>query len=234
MDNLFKKLGVGLPLPRYCHLCGAPSTEPVCTDCTLDFMENNQGCRVCDLPLSTENQICSECQTRLPNYDKAICAYVYNNNLSHLIHQLKNQRNYHWVDLLLNKLLERIEQYYDKTELPDALVPVPLHWRKFLKRGYNQSAVIAQCLGSELKLPVKNLVKKTVYSTPQHTLKRNERLKNLRDTFSVSDDLTGKHLAIVDDVMTTGVTAEILVKALKEKGASKVDVWTLARTPKLR
>jgi len=115
--------------------------------------------------------------------------------------------------------------------LPQALIPVPISTLKRLKKGYNQTEMLAVFLSNSLNIKIENqLVTKTRDTTAQAQLNAKERKKNLNAAFSVVNN-NYKHLAIVDDVMTTGATAAEIAKVLKAAGVEQVDLWVLARTP---
>ena len=117
------------------------------------------------------------------------------------------------------------------SELPEYIVPVPLHSRRISQRGFNQSLELAKQLSRALGVALDaNTVTRTRHTAPQTGLSEQERRKNVRGTFHVSADMQGKHVAIVDDVMTTGSTVGELARTLKRVGVQRVDVWALART----
>lgn len=101
-----------------------------------------------------------------------------------------------------------------------------------MTRGYNQSQLIAQYLASQVKRPLKSVLQKQTRTPAQKGLTRQQRQKNLQSSFACKQKVEGKHIALIDDVMTTGATAEAASHLLKRHGAKRVDIWTLARTPK--
>lgn len=110
------------------------------------------------------------------------------------------------------------------------LVPVPLHWAKQLKRGYNQSALLCEQLSSLLGLPTHTLLRRTRWTRSQASLDLTRRKRNLRNAFSIRRSaLAVQHVLLVDDVMTTGSTLEACCKALKRGGVPLVSVLTAAR-----
>lgn len=113
---------------------------------------------------------------------------------------------------------------------PDAIVPVPLHPSRLRQRGYNQSLEIARVVAKRLDLPIVTRGAKRVRATAaQTTLPLKQRARNVRNAFAVNGDLKGKHVAIVDDVMTSGHTVGALAKALRRAGAKEISVWVVAR-----
>lgn len=145
-----------------------------------------------------------------------------------IIHRVKyrnKQKLAHWLGQLHAKM---ITDYCDY----DFVSPVPLHKLKLLERGYNQSELIARGISAESNIPFKNCLKKTVYTETQTHKSAFERRKNIRNTFEPVQgaDITGKWVLLADDVLTTGATVSECAKVLKENGAAKVAVATIALT----
>jgi ComF family protein len=137
------------------------------------------------------------------------------------------------AELLLGNARQQIN--LGEIEKPELLVPAPLHWRRRWQRGFNQAEQLATHLGSGLDIPVLNACIRHTHSHSQKGLNRRERQRNLRKAFrlhpSFGQKIIGKHIALVDDVVTTSATARALSELLIKGGAKQVDVWALARTP---
>jgi ComF family protein len=119
-----------------------------------------------------------------------------------------------------------------EAELPQVIIPVPLHPRRARERGYNQALEIARAAASRLQVEIDaGLCARTRSFTPQEGLEKAARRRNVRGAFAVTGQLTARHLAILDDVVTTGSTAAELARALRRAGAKRVDLWAVARTP---
>ncbi len=119
-----------------------------------------------------------------------------------------------------------------QTTTPDFLVPVPLHQERLLERGYNQAHKIADIIGQRLSIPINaRSVQRIDQQGSQVTLNARDRAKNLRRAFIAVDSVAGKNIAIVDDVYTTGATAQALATTLLKADANSVSVWAFARTP---
>jgi ComF family protein len=117
-------------------------------------------------------------------------------------------------------------------ERPEAMVPVPLHRKRLRERGYDQAAELARVVGGRLRLPALTAACERVrYTLPQTELEAKARERNPRGAFRAMGDLSGKHLVILDDVVTTGSTVAEVARVLRRAGAIRVDVWCLARTP---
>jgi ComF family protein len=111
----------------------------------------------------------------------------------------------------------------------DGLVPVPLYWWRRVRRGFNQAEVLARAVGGHHRLPVLHGALRRVRSTPQQHGDLEARRRNVRDAFAARADLTGRRLLLVDDVFTTGATADACAETLLRAGAAEVGVLTLAR-----
>lgn len=216
-------------LSSHCALCLKRSELPLCKACHAALPANtDHTCQCCDLPLLTNAHVCPGCMTKSPAFDRVITGLKYEFPVADLIMQLKNQHAYHWLDILVEPLLKRIAE---KGVSPDMISPVPLHWSRRLSRGYNQSALIARNLSYELDIPYIETIKKTTKTVPQQKLNKVQRLGNLKRCFECVADVHNQHIVLVDDVVTTGATAQTLATLLKKQGARRVEIWALARTP---
>lgn len=115
---------------------------------------------------------------------------------------------------------------------PDVLIPVPLHHERLLDRGYNQAFQIANIVSNRLTIPIdQHSIQRVDKQSSQVKLGARERDKNMRRAFTAVDDVAARKIAIVDDVYTTGATAQALARTLIKAGALSVSVWAFARTP---
>lgn len=235
-------------LIQRCLVCGGASGERICGDCRGYFGRAQQSCQVCAVPLAVDTLneqlvceqaveqpalVCGECLQKPPAYDYAYSPYVYGPPLSQLINGFKYHGQQVAGRALGDNFCRSIEIYYQQQglSLPDYITPVPLFWRRQWRRGFNQSALLAQALAQHLDRPYLNCARRIRDTGEQKSLSRQQRLYNLRHSFQVKRVFQGESLAIVDDVMTTGATVDTLAKALKDAGAGTVMVWALARTP---
>ncbi len=230
LHALWRRL-INIALPGVCQLCSARADGMLCQACERDFPAHRPpSCAICDVPL-TGGDVCADCLRSPPSFDRALAGLRFEAPVNSLIHQLKHAHGCHWVASLCAPLLARVRETYGEA-LPGHIVAVPIHWRRRIWRGYNQSALLASHLSRELTIPCANWIKKRHRTTPQRELKREQRLQNLRGSFVCQKRLNGGHIAVVDDVLTTGATAECVAHALKDAGADRVDIWSVARTPK--
>ncbi len=239
---------LNLLFPQQCLLCGTPhqTRAGVCEHCNNDLPRNSSACYCCAQPLPPASHdetiiLCGQCLQSKPPFQGSFSPYIYTFPLAQLIGRYKYQRNFAIGKVLENLLWQAVstmppawlttnDQVIDPDTTP-ILVPVPLHWKRQLYRGFNQADRLAHSLGKQLQLPVVHVCKRTHGSTPQHELKRTQRLKNLRHKFTVTQPVYQKHLVLIDDVMTTGATLYELSRILLLAGARRVDTITLARTP---
>jgi len=214
-------------LPRRCLLCDAPAgPDHLCPACAAELPRVPLACPRCGMPVVTPG-LCADCLRRPPPFDAVIAPLVYTGPVRHLLTAFKfHGRLSHGVPLahhLLAAIRERGEG------LPEALLPVPVHARRLRERGYNQSLELARTLAVELDLPLLPRALERVRATPpQMSLPEAARAANVRGAFAVRGPLPG-HVALVDDVLTTGATAAELARLLKRQGCERVDLWCVAR-----
>lgn len=211
-----------------CILCGVGTHKGlICKDCDAELPRLPVAlCPVCSLP-SPQGDVCGQCLRHPPNFDHAIAAFRYAFPMDRLIQELKYRERLILVDHLADALALRATLY------PDLLVALPLHPARLRERGFNQSLLLARRIARQLDIPLLTDVCERVRDTPpQSGLPWKERGKNMRQAFSCKADgrLKGKHIAIIDDVMTTGASTGELARELKLAGAREVSVWVVART----
>ncbi len=229
-------------LPQPCLLCAAPGNHLLCPDCEFDLpylTRHPYRCRICALPLPSDSRYCGSCLQAPPAFERCRAACTYDYPLDHLIHAFKYRRKLATgralSGLLADKLqAERME--VGEADWPELLIPVPMHWTRRLKRGFNQTELLAADLGRSLNLPVLSRVCRRQQRTrTQQGLTRTARRHNLSHAFVLKPgaqaQLTGRRIALIDDVVTTTSTVRALGHLLQQAGAASVEVWALARTP---
>jgi ComF family protein len=221
-----------------CTLCDEPADIALrlCSSCEAELPWLHGRCLVCALPLPGSGLVCGSCLKRPPSFDRVEAPWRYAFPVDSLITRFKHQAKWP-LGRLLGELLSRhlLHGFDEGLTRPDLLLPVPLADRRQRRRGFNQAALLAQWLGEQLHLPVQAQWLQRVSDTPaQQQLGAAARQRNLRRAFALSAEsrVAGLHLALVDDVLTTGATTESLARLLKKAGAARVDVYCLARTPK--
>ncbi|ODS23523.1 hypothetical protein AB835_08420 [Candidatus Endobugula sertula] len=218
---------------HHCLLCHNTSQGRICEFCEQQFLTiPTHCCHCCGLPLEYEVSHCGECIKNKPAFDNTVIPYLYQAPLSTMIRHFKENHHFIAGKTLSQLFVTYIENYYQYRPLPQLLVPVPLHWKKQWRRGFNQAIFFSVHLSDRLNIPILKKAKRIKYSNDQKYLNKKQRQKNLSHYFSLNTTLTTPHVAIIDDVVTTGSTTNALAKVLKQSGAKKVTVWALARTPK--
>ncbi|MCW5592955.1 MAG: ComF family protein [Burkholderiales bacterium] len=186
-------------------------------------------CSRCDLPLAVEGW-CGECLANPPAYDDVLSAFDYRFPIDRLVRRFKFSADLAAGAYLGHALASRAM----RAPRPDLLVASPSSALRLRERGFNPALVLARAVGRELGIPVRGRALAKIRHTPPQTgLDRAARRRNLRGAFAVRADVDGLHVAVVDDVMTTGSTLFALARSLREAGASRVSGWVAARTPDL-
>ncbi len=224
--------------PPTCLLCGAAGHEglDLCSGCVRDLPHNANPCRRCALPLpagAEAGALCGRCQIEAPVFERCHGALRYEGAVRHLVGRLKFDGKLAHGRLLCRLLGDYLEA--SGAQLPELLLPVPLHPRRLRQRGFNQALELARPLGRRFNVPVRASACKRIRATrPQAELELAERRGNLRGAFALRKDLPARHVAIVDDVVTTGATVSALAGVLLRHGVKRVDVWAAARTAPVR
>lgn len=222
--------------PGRCLICLSPSQRPLdlCHACESELPWLGSRCRQCALPLPTgqRQELCGLCQKKSPRFSQCICPFQYGFPLDQLLNGFKHRHRLSYGALLAELWLAQLPHAVAQ-DLPELLVPVPLHWRRHISRGYNQATVLARHWSTPLGIPLYQAVSRRQHTPAQQGLSATERRRNLRSAFVVHkpDLVRGRHIAVVDDVVTTTATANAMAAILARSGASKVDIWCLARTP---
>ena len=215
--------------PRLCIGCGHPlqPSQNFCPACAslLDCIEH--ACQLCGLKNQTKHAICGACLYNPPRWQKIIAPLVYHQFSRNLLIQLKFNENLYLANSLVSHLIEHFERHDSP---PEVLIPVPLHQSRLIDRGYNQAFEIANILSILLKIPIDTqAIKRTRHTESQLGLSANQRAKNILKAFKYESAVTYSHVAVVDDIITTGSTANEITKTLHRAGVTNVEIWGLAR-----
>lgn len=226
-----------------CLLCGAlqGNFDNYCEACYQDLPhrhpQTEPQCQICAVQLgdkSSEEIICAECLQHPPAFDQVNAAMHYLPPITALIHAFKDEGQRGCGRLLSACLLRHLQQHELLTNPPTALIPVPLHSQRQRQRGFNQAEVIADYLGQRTNIPVwlQHCVKTKPTASQQGQNKR-QRSSNLSRSFQIKRSFQDcEHIAIIDDVVTTGSTANALAQAIRTSAGAdiQISVWCLART----
>lgn len=216
-------------LPSRCILCLAPDPSGLhlCRDCREDLPWLVNACPRCALPLPAPGQTCGSCQTQPSGFDRTAALFHYAPPIDQLIQRFKFGQGLHLARLFATLLAERLRD----SARPDCIIPVPLHPSRQRERGFNQALEIARPLARHLGCPLDHTCCLRTRATPaQSRLDARQRQRNLRDAFALSRKITAQHVALVDDVMTTGSTLHALTETLRHGGVEYIEVWVCART----
>ena len=226
--------------PSQCEVCRQWAHAALCPECVQRFAAPRPRCARCGLGLAAAAPVCGDCLPSPPAFlptpfVHTVCAFDYQFPWDRLISRFKFQNQPELANALVT-LLHSAVQRSDQA-LPQALLPVPLSPARLAQRGYNQAWELARRLGRLCGRPAwPTLLMRPLDSAHQVALKREQRQHNLRGAFVIDpaqrSPLQGQHVALVDDVMTTGATLHEAAAVLLQAGAARVDLWVLARTPK--
>ena len=224
---------------RHCQLCDEASDHAelsICSACQADLPWLGAHCQVCAVPLPAHEMICGACQNKPPSFARVEAPWRYAFPVDNLITRFKHQGQWPHGRLLGELLAEHLSHAYDEgLARPQVLLPVPLARKRQRLRGFNQAQMLATWLGASLGLPVQHdWLQRRIDTPAQQGLDAATRKRNLRQAFTLDAkaQVAGCHLALVDDVLTTGATAGTLARLLRHAGAQRVDVYCLARTPR--
>ena len=219
-------------------LCGGcisdlPQAGPACPRCA----EALKPPPMAPSPKQAPPEPCDTCRTQRPAFDRSLALWRYDYPLDGLIGAFKYGHQLALASFFGEQLAQRVQQQIAAGELtrPDVVLAMPLHPRRLAERGFNQSLLIAQVLSRRLRLPLhSHWLQRLRHTPPQTGLPWQQRAANLEHAFGCKQAVAGRHIAVVDDVMTTGSSLQEVARTLKLAGASRVDNWVLARTPPAR
>lgn len=216
-------------LPQRCLLCGATQDNAcgICHDCLGDLPWRPASCcPCCSLP-TLDRQLCGHCLHSPPAFDLTQALFGYQYPLHALLQRYKYDHQLTLATCFALLLAEKLPL----ARPPDLLIPMPLHPQRLKQRGFNQAVEIARIVADRLKIPLDTQSCSRIKLTPpQVSLPLKARVKNMRGVFSCHRRLDGMHVALLDDVMTTGASLDSLAKTVKAAGAAHVECWVLART----
>lgn len=238
--------------PAHCLVCREPcraggSAADLCPACRDALPWNRSACARCALPMPAPTAACGRCLRRPPPLTAVHAAFVYGPPLDRLLPRLKFHDDLAAGRLLAALMAESlvgrcagaavdtlsIAPAVAQEPWPQAVIPLPLHRRRLRQRGYDQALELARPLAHALGLPLRpDLLRRVRETAPQSRLDAPARRKNLRGAFVAASPRSPlSHVALIDDVMTTGATLHAAADALRRAGIARVDAWVCARVP---
>ncbi len=219
-----------LRLPSICQLCNQfhKGTLAVCSLCIDLIPSIGPSCQHCAYPLpDSHHLICGTCIKKIPYFDRAFIAYTFEEPLRSMLHDFKYNNGLFLGSFLSHLMIQALP---NTPILSQCLIPVPMHPKKIKQRGFNQAVILAKLLSKRLNIPYDLMSCQKVKNTlPQASLDSEQRRKNLIQSFQTIP-LPYQHVTLVDDLLTTGSTANELARTLKQSGVKRVDIWCCART----
>lgn len=229
-----KKIGTALLdllYPKRCCFCGKISRKALCETCRkkVIYVEEPR-CKKCGKPIRfQEDEYCHDCRRHLFFYEQGKSVWLHKEPVSTSIYQFKYHNKRYFAAYYAQELYRLYGDWMKRCHI-EVIIPVPLHKKRRRKRGYNQAEVLAKELSKRSHIKVnKKAVVRVGETTPQKTLGRGQRKRNLKDAFLVTKHWEReKNVLIVDDIYTTGSTIDALAEKLREKGAEKVWFLTIS------
>lgn len=229
---------LALVFPEDCRICSEPLREfsriPVCSSCLAvpaPFSAEFH-CQICRTPFLTPHPLdeqgqCGLCRRGLTSFDAVYSYGEYSGTLQKLVHLFK----YDKIETLAVPFGELLTLALPRDEQFDAVVPVPLHWRRQWSRGFNQADLLARQIGRRRGVPVRRALKRRKFTSTQTGLTGAQRRANMASAFVLRqpEQVAGKRILLIDDVYTTGATSRACAHVLQKAGAKRVVILTLAR-----
>lgn len=224
--------------PNYCVICRNLISRhiPLCTQCEKELPWNLNACTCCGNPFAhseVTTTLCGQCLSTPPAYQTTIAPLIYRDGVTKLIIHLKFYHRLQYAHLLGHLFANFIRKNMTPHILPEKIIPIPLHKKRIQKRGFNQSLEIAKVVARDLQIPLDyHICCRKKNTQPQTSLAAKERHANIKNAFTlIKQSAKVHHVAIFDDVVTTGHTVNELSKVLVQGGIKRVDVWCCARAP---
>lgn len=225
-----RRMSLALLAPR-CLVCSEPGDDglDLCGACRSELPWNTDACEHCAMPRDPGDVECRHCRFQTPAHTLAQSALRYAFPIDRLLPRFK----FHG-DLAAGALLATLMHWaLDPAEHPQLLIPVPLHRSRLRSRGYDQALELAKALSRDCRVPLcRDRLWRQRATSAQTELGAAARRKNVQDAFALrSGPPLPAHVALVDDVLTTGATLDECTRVLLGAGVRRVDVWTIARAP---
>jgi ComF family protein len=214
--------------PQYCYGCHNKSRRDIalCSDCESDLPWLGHHCCYCSLPIQKQLKFCGQCAKTKPHYDQVTSAFYYTTPITRWLSLFKFHNTLALSPVFSHCMLKKIPESIDA----DWIIPMPLHRSRLRQRGYNQALLLAQHIQKHRTININHtLASRHKKTKAQMSLNKTKRRQNLHNAFSIHQDVSQKHIIIIDDVMTTGSSINELSRKLKQHGATRVEAWVIAR-----
>lgn len=216
-----------------CNVCGKEIFDGkyFCDDCEKELPFNDGAiCEHCGRKLKVADNYCTTCKGKLVSFDRCRSVFTYDAPINKLIKNAKYDGKKYLLELFASYLSTAYAKHFLKA---DFITFIPMTEKSKKKRGYNQSQELSNLVGEKLGVQVIECLRKTKETDRQATLNSGDRFKNLVDAFKIIDKkvVLDKSIVVIDDVTTTGATAETVAKILKKAGAKSVYLLTVASVP---
>ena len=224
LDNLTSLLD-----PHLCPGCQQSllDQQTFCESCQQRLRPVQHPCRLCGLENQTNDELCAVCLYDPPRWQRMIAPLQYQGLTRELTMQFKFSQSLHFASSLLQTI---IHHFPDQSAKPEALLPVPLHHNRLMERGYNQAFEIGRLMSPQIDIPVDTQTLVRVRDTEaQAGLTAHGREKNILKAFACDNRNNYRHVAVIDDIVTTGSTVNEVTKTLHRAGIETVEIWSLAR-----
>lgn len=228
-----KEMFLSVIYPVKCPFCGdilGGKRISSCRTCErkLPFVKEPR-CYQCGKPIdSSEEEYCADCRRKKHNYTCGVALWSYDIAVKQAVYRFKYKNQRQYANYFAKELIKRYGRLM-KTWDADAVIPVPIHRKRYKQRGYNQAELLAVILGQYIEVPVvSDLVERIKNTRPQKELNDKERYKNLKKAFKITKNVVElKKVIIVDDIYTTGTTVDVMAELLLEAGITDIYVVTL-------
>lgn len=222
------RAAIAVALPHACVLCASARARTlVCDACAAALPRNEKPCAVCGLPLGAGDR-CGHCVLHPPSFERTLAPFLYALPVDRLVQSYK----YQGLLACAAWFADAMVASRPDPARADLLVAMPLAAARQRERGFNQSLELARALSRRTSIPLAiGAVERVRETRPQADLPWDDRARNVRSAFACPTDVAGRHIIVVDDVMTTGASLDELARTLKRAGAARVENWVVARTP---
>ncbi len=227
--------------PHKCPICNTiilNSTDYICKNCRSQIYFNQPPyCKLCGVHLSNTKQLCKTCAELLSTenykfwYDKTVSYFIYKDTLRKILHIIKYKNDLKLTKYIGNKFAKMVKNDKSISKI-DYVTPVPLYFKKKLRRGFDQTEIFSKMISKETKIKlIPDLIYRKKNTIPQSELSRTKRAQNVKNAFAISKRYNIKYsnILLIDDIFTTGATVNECARLLKQNGANYILVVTLAR-----